>query len=73
MHLFRLTGLIGETQDSNEYPWPSVISEKETKGSFMVEVKSTFEHLIISFIIIIHINANALKPDIFSPYKHKNS
>lgn len=39
----------------------------------MLEVKSTFEHLIVSYIIIIHIVVNALKPDIFSPYKHKNS
>lgn len=37
----------------------------------MVEVKSTFEHLILSYIIIVHVDVNVLKPDIFNLYKHK--
>lgn len=41
------------------------------KGNFRVEVKSMCEHFIVSYIIIIHIDLNALKTDIFSPYKQK--
>lgn len=39
----------------------------------MVEVKSMCELLIVSYVIAIHGDVNALKPDIFSPYKHENS
>lgn len=53
--------------------WCLVIFEDEVKGSFIVEIKSMCEYLIVSFVMIIYVDENVFKFDIFSLCKYKNS